>query len=290
MAIKRGLGKGMNALLNTTLSNTETDNSINKNKEETSFINISLIETNKNQPRKNFKKEEIEELSESIKQYGILQPLIVKKNNDKYELIAGERRLRAAKKANLKKVPIIIKDYNKQEILEVSIIENIQRSNLNPIEEALAYKQLADNFNFSQEEIAKKVSKNRSTITNSMRLLKLSKYVQNLLIEEKISAGHARVLISLEDEEKQNKFADDIIKFNLSVRDLEKLLSKKDRKTKKIDELDIFFKDYEEKIKEILGTQVHIKRKQKDKGVLEIEYYSSYELERILELFKTIKS
>lgn len=294
MQKKNGLGKGMGALLSNSKKNEKIENK-DKLIEEKNIVNISLIQENKNQPRKNFNKEEIENLADSIKQYGIIQPLIVKKEGEKYKLIAGERRLRAARLVGLKEVPIVIKEYDERELFEVAIVENIQRSDLNPIEEALAYKSLYEEFNLTQEEIAIKVSKNRATIANSLRLLKLDNYVQNLLIEEKISSGHARVLISIEDINLQKKVADDIIKFDLSVRETEKFIKSLNKekinkeKSKEDKQVELFFKEYEEKIREILGTQVHINRKQKNKGIIEIEYYSDVELERILELFSKIK-
>ena len=269
------------------------DRNIETNGEK--YINITLIEPNINQPRKAFKKEELEELSESIKLYGVLQPLIVKKIGAKYEIIAGERRWRAAKNIGLKEVPVVIRDYDEQKSKEISIIENIQRENLNPIEEALAYKSLIEEYGLTQENLALKLSKNRATISNSLRLLKLDTYVQNLMIEEKLSAGHARVLITIEDIDLQRKIADDIVKNELSVREVEKLIKalrrKKKEKLEKLEDRDlsIFFKAYEEKIRQIMGTQVHINRKDRDKGRIEIEYYSSAELDRILELFNSIR-
>ena len=309
--VKRGLGKGIGALLgdtdtNESLQNTQNNIQIkNENNNNTDgdrefkngeiFVNIALIEPNKDQPRKVFKKEELEELSKSIKEYGVLQPLIVKKTGSKYEIIAGERRWRAANNAGLKEVPVVIRDYDEQRSREISIIENIQREDLNPIEEALAYKNLIEGYGLTQEELAVKLSKSRTAITNSIRLLKLDEYVQNLMIDAKISAGHARCLLVIEDKEIQKKLADDIVKNNLSVREVEKLikaLSKKKKSKEKYTEdrdLSIFFKEYEEKIRQILGTQVHINRKDKNKGRIEIEYYSSAELDRILELLNTIK-
>ncbi len=304
--MKRGLGKGIGALLGDEHNEKDgkdikkgmvakTGEQAQEEEKGEVFVNIALVEPNKNQPRKNFKKEELEELSASIRQYGILQPLIVKKNGKKYEIIAGERRWRAANQAGLKEVPVVIRDYDKQKTMEISIIENIQRSDLNAIEEALAFKSLIDEFGLTQEELSLRVSKNRATIANSIRLLKLDEEVQGFLIEGKLSAGHARVLLAVEDREIQKKLAKDIIDANLSVREVEKLiksLAKPARKKPEKEEerdLSIFFKEYEEKIRQILGTQVHINRKDKNKGRIEIEYYSAVELDRILELLRTIK-
>ena len=231
---KRGLGRGLNALINTgpdiEVKEKSKDNSDNKEV----FVNISLVEPNRNQPRKEFDKEALSELAASIKQYGILQPIMVQKNGDMYEIIAGERRWRAAKEAGLKEVPVIVRDYDKQKIMEISIIENIQRENLNPIEEAMAYQCLMEEYGLKHDELADKVSKNRSTITNSMRLLRLSENIQQMIIDGKISTGHAKVLLSVENKEEQEKIAAELISRSLSVRELEKLVKKyiKPRKKK----------------------------------------------------------
>ena len=290
---KRGLGRGLNALINTgpdiEVKEKSKDNSDNKEV----FVNISLVEPNRNQPRKEFDKEALSELAASIKQYGILQPIMVQKNGDMYEIIAGERRWRAAKEAGLKEVPVIVRDYDKQKIMEISIIENIQRENLNPIEEAMAYQCLMEEYGLKHDELADKVSKNRRTITNSMRLLRLSENIQQMIIDGKISTGHAKVLLSVENKEEQEKIAAELISRSLSVRELEKLVKKYIKPRKKKENKDtvdysLFYKEYEDKLKDILGTKVQINTKDKKKGRIEIDYYSAAELERIVELLNTI--
>lgn len=290
---KRGLGRGLNALINTgpdiEVKEKSKDNSDNKEV----FVNISLVEPNRNQPRKEFDKEALSELAASIKQYGILQPIMVQKNGDMYEIIAGERRWRAAKEAGLKEVPVIVRDYDKQKIMEISIIENIQRENLNPIEEAMAYQCLMEEYGLKHDELADKVSKNRSTITNLMRLLRLSENIQQMIIDGKISTGHAKVLLSVENKEEQEKIAAELISRSLSVRELEKLVKKYIKPRKKKENKDtvdysLFYKEYEDKLKDILGTKVQINTKDKNKGRIEIDYYSAAELERIVELLNTI--
>ena len=291
---KRGLGRGLNALINTG-SDTENNKENTKENHEYKevFINISLVEPNRNQPRKEFDKESLSELANSIKQYGILQPIIVQKNGDMYEIIAGERRWRAAKEAGLTEVPVIVRDYDKQKVMEISIIENIQRENLNPIEEAMAYQSLMEEYGLKHDELAEKVSKNRSTITNSMRLLKLSKNIQQMLIDGRISTGHAKVLLSVEDINEQEKIAQELIDKSLSVRELEKLVKKHTKPRKKKDDKDdkdysLFYREYEDRLKDILGTKVQINTKDKNKGRIEIDYYSAAELERIVELLNSI--
>ena len=291
---KRGLGRGLNALINTG-SDTENNKENTKENHEYKevFINISLVEPNRNQPRKEFDKESLSELANSIKQYGILQPIIVQKNGDMYEIIAGERRWRAAKEAGLTEVPVIIRDYDKQKVMEISIIENIQREDLNPIEEAMAYQSLMEEYGLKHDELAEKVSKNRSTITNSMRLLKLSKNIQQMLIDGRISTGHAKVLLSIEDINEQEKIAQELIDKSLSVRELEKLVKKYTKPRKKKDNKDdkdysLFYREYEDRLKDILGTKVQINTKDKNKGRIEIDYYSAAELERIVELLNSI--
>ena len=291
---KRGLGRGLNALINTG-SDTENNKENTKENHEYKevFINISLVEPNRNQPRKEFDKESLSELANSIKQYGILQPIIVQKNGDMYEIIAGERRWRAAKEAGLTEVPVIVRDYDKQKVMEISIIENIQREDLNPIEEAMAYQSLMEEYGLKHDELAEKVSKNRSTITNSMRLLKLSKNIQQMLIDGRISTGHAKVLLSVEDINEQEKIAQELIDKSLSVRELEKLVKKHTKPRKKKDDKDnkdysLFYREYEDRLKDILGTKVQINTKDKNKGRIEIDYYSAAELERIVELLNSI--
>ena len=290
---KRGLGRGLNALINTGPDIEVKEKSKDNNNNKEVFINISLVEPNRNQPRKEFDKEALSELAASIKQYGILQPIMVQKNGDMYEIIAGERRWRAAKEAGLKEVPVIVRDYDKQKIMEISIIENIQRENLNPIEEAMAYQCLMEEYGLKHDELADKVSKNRSTITNSMRLLRLSENIQQMIIDGKISTGHAKVLLSVENKEEQEKIAAELVSRSLSVRELEKLVKKyikprKKKENKETTDYSLFYKEYEDKLKDILGTKVQINTKDKNKGRIEIDYYSAAELERIVELLNTI--
>lgn len=290
---KRGLGRGLNALINTGPDIEVKEKSKDNNDNKEVFVNISLVEPNRNQPRKEFDKEALSELAASIKQYGILQPIMVQKNGDMYEIIAGERRWRAAKEAGLKEVPVIVRDYDKQKIMEISIIENIQRENLNPIEEAMAYQCLMEEYGLKHDELADKVSKNRSTITNSMRLLRLSENIQQMIIDGKISTGHAKVLLSVENKEEQEKIAAELVSKSLSVRELEKLVKKyikprKKKENKETIDYSLFYKEYEDKLKDILGTKVQINTKDKNKGRIEIDYYSAAELERIVELLITI--
>lgn len=265
-------------------------------KEAETYVKISLIEPNRDQPRKAFEEDALLELADSIKQFGVLQPLIVQKKDDYYEIIAGERRWRAAKLAGLKEVPVIIKDFSDLEVVEISLIENIQRENLNPIEEALAYRRLLDEFSLKQDEIAEKVSKSRTAITNSMRLLKLDERVQQMVIDEMLSTGHARALLGIEDKEQQYVLAMNIFDEKLSVRETEKLVKsitnpavKKDEE-KTIDSARAaVYENLQEKIKNILGTKVYINQKTKTKGKIEIEYYSNQELERITDLLQSIQ-
>ena len=309
MAKRIALGKGADALLrNINGTNTAIDEAVDKNIDDNTnkkagelMVKISLVEPNRNQPRKMFDKDSLDELTKSVKQYGVLQPIIVKKIGNRYEIVAGERRWRAAQAAGLAEVPVVVRDYDDQKAKEIAIIENIQRTDLNPIEEALAYKSLIEEYNLTQEELSDKVSKNRSTITNSLRLLKLSKNIQQYMIDGQISSGHARALLSLEDEGKRELLALDIMKRNLSVRDTEKAakaLSKKKNvelsdltETSKEDtvrDLSLFYKEYEDSIQGVLGTKVHINQKDKNKGRIEIEYYSQVELDRIMDIFKTL--
>ncbi|MFC2584507.1 MAG: ParB/RepB/Spo0J family partition protein, partial [Lachnoanaerobaculum saburreum] len=285
MAKRMALGKGADALLrNINGTNTAIDEAVDKNIEDNTskktgelMVKISLVEPNRNQPRKMFDKDSLDELTKSVKQYGVLQPIIVKKIGNRYEIVAGERRWRAAQAAGLSEVPVVVRDYDDQKAKEIAIIENIQRTDLNPIEEALAYKSLIEEYNLTQEELSDKVSKNRSTITNSLRLLKLSKNIQQYMIDGKISSGHARALLSLEDEGKRELLALDIMKRSLSVRDTEKAaktLSKKknvelDELTESVKEdtvrdLSLFYKEYEDSIQGVLGTKVHINQKDKN--------------------------
>lgn len=258
-------------------------------------LKLNLIEPNSEQPRKNFDEESLQELADSIKQYGILQPLIVQKKGSHYEIIAGERRWRAAKLAGITDVPVLIREYDKQQTMEIALIENVQRADLNPIEEAQAFQQLIQEFHLTQEEIANRVSKNRATITNSMRLLKLDSRVQDMLAEGKISSGHARALLGLEDRERQYQVAVKIVEEKLSVRDVEKLVKMmnrppKEKKPEKGPDIDLIYHQVEDKLKSIMGTKVVINQKDKNKGRIEIEYYSQEELERLIELMESLKS
>ena len=258
------------------------------------FLKLSEIVPNSEQPRKDFDEDALMELSESIKQFGVLQPLLVQKKGKYYEIIAGERRWRAAKLAGIKKVPAIIKEFSPQEVVEISLIENIQRENLNAIEEAHAFKRLIEEFNLKQDEVAERVSKSRTAVTNSMRLLKLDERVQKMLVDEMISTGHARAILGLEDPEMQYMAAQKIFDEKLSVRETEKLVKqllnpKSVTETNMDTQTEAIYQTLEEKLKGIVGTKVSIQRNKNNKGKIEIEYYSQDELERIIELFETIK-
>lgn len=302
-AKKGGLGKGIDSLIPNKVSKpTETvsaeTGAKNEKVVEGVLVSINKVEPNREQPRKNFDEDALLELSESIKQFGVLQPLLVQDKKDYYEIIAGERRWRAAKLAGLKEVPVIIKELTEQEVVEISLIENIQRENLNPIEEAFAYKRLLTEFNLKQDEVAERVSKSRTAVTNSMRLLKLNEKVQQMVIDDMITTGHARALLGIDDSEKQYATAQKIFDEKLSVRETEKLVKKiqqeKDNPTpkesNKIDpKLEAIYHDLEEKMKAILGTKVAINQKDDKKGKIEIEYYSMDELDRIIDLIRTIQ-
>ena len=299
---KRGLGQGIDSLIpNKVNANKETEMvKVNagseKNETDGIFVNINKVEPNREQPRKNFDEDSLVDLSESIKQVGVLQPLLVLDKKDYYEIIAGERRWRAAKLAGLKEVPVRIMNLTDQEVVEISLVENIQRENLNPIEEAFAYKRLLTEFNLKQDEVAERVSKSRTAVTNSMRLLKLDERVQQMVIDDMITTGHARALLGIEDVEKQFATAQKIFDENLSVRETEKLVKKiqnnKDIpvEKKKVSDpaMDAIYHDLEEKMKSILGTKVAINKKDDQKGKIEIEYYSMDELDRIIDLIRTI--
>ena len=259
------------------------------------LVKISKVEPNRTQPRKQFDEDALVELSESIKQFGILQPLLVSDKGDYYEIIAGERRWRAAKLAGLKEVPGNNKEINDQQVVEISLIENIQREDLNPIEEAMAYKRLINEFKLKQDSIAERVSKSRTAVTNSLRLLKLDERVQQMLIDEMISAGHARAILAIPDKDKQASVAMKVFDEKLSVRETEKLVkhiieSPKKKAEKQVNTAeDAIYESLEEKMKGIVGTRVFIHRKKNNKGKIEIEYYSRDELERIIELFESIR-
>lgn len=305
---KKGLGKGLGAIFG--------EDVVKENKEETEkkakaeaksaeemdekgrilMLKLDLVQPNKEQPRKTFDEEKINELAESIKNYGVLQPLLVQKNDSFYEIIAGERRWRAAKAAGLKEVPAVLKEYSKQEAMEISLIENVQRADLNPIEEALGYRQLIDEFGLTQEEIAVRVAKSRTAIANTMRLLKLDEQIQNMLVQGVITSGHARALLSLEDTQMQLKAAKEILDKKLSVRETERLVKRlqkeasgeKKEEKKKDETLALIYQDLEDRMKSVMGTKVSIHNKDKNKGRIEIEYYSEAELERIVEMIESI--
>lgn len=258
-------------------------------------LKVSEIEPNQDQPRKAFDQEQLEELADSIRKYGVLQPLLVQKKGESYEIIAGERRWRAAKLAGLKTIPVVIREYSPQQAMEIALIENVQREDLNPIEEALAYQRLMQEFSLKQEEIAERVSKNRTTITNSMRLLNLTSEVQQMLIEGRITSGHARALLTVTDPYQQLELAKKIELERMSVREVEKAVKllgkeKKEKKKSQVDEaVELVFQDMENRMKTVMGTKVNISRKDKSKGKIEIEYYSEAELERIVELIESIQ-
>lgn len=306
MAVKRnGLGKGLDSLIPDKSGKTskitanielgkldKADEKVNGTGEI--LVKINQVEPNRDQPRKDFDEDALLELSDSIKQFGILQPLLVQKKKDYYEIIAGERRWRAAKLAGLKEIPVVIKTYTNQEIVEISLIENIQRENLNPIEEAMAYKRLLEEFSLKQDEVAERVSKSRTAVTNSMRLLKLSDRVQQMIVDDMITTGHARALLAIDDEEQQYLIANKIFDEKLSVRETEKLVKalknpKKVQKTEKIENTFIY-DNLEEKMKNIMGTKVNVNQKANGKGRIEIEYYSEDELERIFDMIMSISN
>ena len=315
MAKRTGLGKGLGAIFGDEVMESAAEEQEIKNhqKQEAAeaaakkdevpdsetgkemFLKLSSIEPNRDQPRNEFKEDSLLELAESMKEYGVLQPLLVQKKGDFYEIIAGERRWRAAKLAGLKEVPVVIREYTKQQSMEIALIENVQREDLNPIEEAKAYQRLMQEFSLKQEEIAARVAKNRVTITNSMRLLKLDERVQDMLIQNQITGGHARALLSVEDPELQFQLAGKIVAESLSVREVEKLVKslskKKEPKEKKEEDvsLSLIFRELEDRMKSAMGTKVSINRKDKNKGRVEIEYYSEVELERIVDLIESIR-
>ena len=291
----RGLGKGLDALIpsaspkagkvDTKAKAVTVDENDDSPK---SIVKITKVEPNREQPRKNFDEDALNELAESIKQFGVLQPILVQDRKDYYEIIAGERRWRAAMKAGLKEVPVIIKNLTEQEIMEISLIENLQREDLNPIEEALAYKRLLTEFNLKQEEVAERVSKSRTAVTNSMRLLKLDPSIQKMLEDGELTTGHARALLAIEDNDKQVAAAKKIVSDKLSVRDVEKLVKDFGKpakeKKKSNDEMDVFYKDIEEKLKRSLGTKVSVNSKCEGAGEVKIEFYNFDELDKLVSL------
>ena len=295
MALKRGLGKGLDSLIPTNVmmesevkhATVSTASSAEEGKDGTLMVKLSKVEPNREQPRKNFDEDSLQELAESLKQFGMLQPILVQNRGDYYEIIAGERRWRAAKIAGLKEVPVIVRELTDQEIVEISLIENIQREDLNPIEEAQAYKRLLTEFHLKHDEVAERVSKSRTAVTNSMRLLKLCDEVQKMVVDDMISTGHARALISIEDPEEQYLIAQKIFDEKLSVREVEKLVKdlhkppkppKEENKT-----LQAIYQEISERLKQSLSTKVSVSAKQNGAGKIEIEFYNHEDLERLLE-------
>lgn len=295
----RGLGKGIDALIPEVESSTESKTKetvkevVKEVVKETDQVDINKLEPNADQPRKEFNEDALQELSDSIKQHGLIEPIIVQKGKKGFfQIIAGERRWRAARQAGLKKVPVVVKDYTKQEIMEISLIENLQREDLNPIEEAEAYNKLIEEFNLKQDEVAERVSKSRVAVTNALRLLKLDERVRRMVVEDKIKGGHARALLSIKDGDTQYEVATEIFDRNLSVRETEQLVKKitSGQKGKKKDDvvetnsqLQVIYQEYEEKLKTMLGTKVKINQKSNGKGKIEIEYYSSDDFDRIVD-------
>ena len=294
MALKRGLGKGLDSLIPTNVmmesevkhATVSTASSAEEEKDGTLMVKLSKVEPNREQPRKNFDEDSLQELAESLKQFGMLQPILVQNRGDYYEIIAGERRWRAAKIAGLKEVPVIVRELTDQEIVEISLIENIQREDLNPIEEAQAYKRLLTEFHLKQDEVAERVSKSRTAVTNSMRLLKLCDEVQKMVVDDMISTGHARALISIEDPEEQYLIAQKIFDEKLSVREVEKLvkdLHKPPKPPKEEKTLQAIYQEISERLKQSLSTKVSVSAKQNGAGKIEIEFYNHEDLERLLE-------
>lgn len=275
---KSALGKGLGALI--------PNDAITKENNKPSVISINLIKSNNDQPRKSFDDEKIAELSQSIKEHGIIQPIILNKQDNYYMIIAGERRWRAAKLLGLKEVPAVVMDLTEKDVLEVSLIENIQRQDLNPIEEAVAYKKLLSDFNLTQEELSKRVGKSRVAISNVIRLTNLCETVKQYLIDEVISEGHGRVLLAIEDDKVQCEIAQKVIDEKLSVRELERLvknLNAEKKEKEKTRDINPYYKDVTERLQNYFGTKVNISNKN-NKGKIEIEYYSNEDLQRILEI------
>ena len=291
----RGLGKGLDSLIPNAIGESKKKNvgketeTVTGNNAET-FVKITKVEPNREQPRKNFNEDALQELADSIKEHGILQPILVKDRKDHYEIIAGERRWRAAKLAGLKEVPVIIRDLSDQEIVEIALIENIQREDLNPIEEAQAYKRLLTEFNLKQDEVAERVSKSRTAVTNSMRLLKLCDEVQQMVIDDMISTGHARAILSIENPEEQYTLAQRIFDEKLSVRDVEKLVKNLNKpkvekpKKEKNESLEIIYQERANKLKDVLGTKVAVSSKGDGAGKIEIEFFSHEDFDRLMEI------
>ena len=292
---RSALGGGLEAMFGAeedTVNVGKTEENVSRE----TLVKLTDIDPNKSQPRSHFDEDTLQELADSIRQYGIIQPLIVQKKGRRFEIIAGERRWRAARLAGLREVPVLVKEYAPEEIFAVALIENIQRQDLNPIEEATAYQRLIQEYNLKQDEVAEKVAKNRVTITNSMRLLKLDTRVQQMLIDEKISGGHARALLPITDAEVQVVTAIKVFDERLSVRETEKLVKKivegnpKSNPEKQQEQLQhqAIYRELEERMKVIFGTKVEIKNKSNNKGKIEIEYYSAAELERLIDMIQKI--
>jgi len=291
----RGLGKGLDSLIPNAVGEAKVKKEVNESVREEkggqeTIVKITMVEPNRKQPRKNFDEDALQELSDSIKQFGMIQPILVQDRKDHYEIIAGERRWRAAKMAGLKEIPVLIRDYTEREIMEISLIENIQREDLNPIEEAQAYKRLLEEFHLKQDEVAERVSKSRAAVTNSMRLLKLSEEVQQMLIDDMITTGHARALLAVENPEEQYTIAQKIFDEKLSVRDVEKLMKnmhKPEKPAKKaVDDkaMEAIYLDIEEKLKARLSTKVTVTSKGGGAGKIEIEFYNHEDLDRLIDL------
>ena len=311
---KGGLGKGIDALISPSVKRetekekvveepvekivekiVEVEKVVEKPVEQ--LMRIDEIEPNQLQPRKNFDEDALQELSESIKQFGLIQPLIVKNKGKYYEIVAGERRWRAARIAGLKEVPVIIKEYSEKESMEIAIVENLQREDLNPIEEAQAYQKLIEEFGLKQDEAAQRVSKSRTAVTNALRLLKLDERVQQMVIDEMISGGHARALLAIEDKEEQYLTAMLIFDNKMSVRETEKLVrehikkeeEKRVEKKEDFSQMETIYHQLEERMKSVIGSKVAIHSRNYKKGKIEIEYYSNDELERIIDLIESVK-
>ena len=298
MAKKGGLGKGLDSLIPPAKNyDLKADKMVGDDDGSPSDgwikVKLSKIEPDRNQPRKNFKEDELNELAESIKNLGLIEPIVVQKRNDSYEIVTGERRWRAAKIAGLTEIPVVVREYSEEEKVLVQLVENIQRESLDPIEEALTYKRFLTEFNLKQDELAEKIGKNRTTITNSTRLLNLDERVQKMISDDIISAGHARPLLAIEDKDKQFELANKILDEELSVRETEKLIKalKKPKKPKKQTEeaLQLIYRKYEDELREVLGAKVEIVAKDNEKGRIEIEYYSQDEFENLVRILKTSK-
>ena len=286
---KRGLGKGLDSLIPSNVMETTKSPapSKEKNEEGAVVVKLSMVEPNREQPRKNFDEDSLQELADSIRQFGLLQPILVQDKKSYYEIIAGERRWRAAKLAGLKEVPVIIRNLTDQEVVEISLSENIQREDLNPIEEAQAYKRLLEEFHLKQDEVAERVSKSRTAVTNSMRLLKLCEPVQKMVVDGMISTGHARALLAIEDPEQQYLIAQKVFDEKLSVREVEKLVKNLNKPPKPARQenttLNVIYQDISERLKQSLGTKVSIQAKENGAGKIEIEFYNHEDLDRLLE-------